>query len=62
MTERTRFNFRRLSREEARRVYLRHFAELPQELLGTLMDKERYLNALSERTLDVVSVRPERGY
>lgn len=61
MTKKTRLNIRRLSREEARRVYLRHFAELPQELLGTMMDKERYLNTLTKRTLDIVSVRPEQG-
>ncbi len=62
MNKRKRFNIRKLSREEARWVYLRHFAGLPQELLGTMMDKERYLNALSKRTLDIVSVRPERGH
>lgn len=52
--------FRRLSDSPARRVYLRHFADLPAELTGSAMDKERFLNELSVQSLHVVSVQPRR--
>jgi hypothetical protein len=44
----------------AKRFFIRKFSETPRELLGTKMEKERYLNALAEKTLSVVGVHPQQ--
>ena len=45
----------------AKRIYIRKFTATPPELVGTKMEKERYLNALAEKTLRVVGVQPRHG-
>ena len=45
----------------ARRLYLRDFSDMPAELLGSKMEKERYLNALAEKTLYINGVQPHHG-
>jgi hypothetical protein len=42
----------------ARRLYIRRFANIPRELLGTKMEKEKYLNALTKKTLCITGVKP----
>ena len=44
----------------AKRFFIRRFSEMPRELIGTKMEKERYLNALAEKTLSVVGVHPQQ--
>ncbi len=45
----------------ARRFYLRNLTKTPQELLGSKMEKEKYINALTEKTLPIVGVKPQQS-
>ncbi len=45
----------------ARRAYFRDFSGMPPELLGSKMEKERYLNALAEKMLHLNEIQPQLG-
>jgi hypothetical protein len=45
----------------ARRFYIQRFANIPPDLLGTKMEKEKYLNALTKKTLRIIGVQPPAG-
>jgi len=60
MALRKTFKFRKISDQSTRRYYVRHFTGLDPALRGTPMDKERYLDAISAGSLDVVGVQSRR--
>ncbi len=57
MTTEKRFRMRKISKDEAWRKYLTDYTDLPPQLVGTKMDREAFLNALTVRMLDDVAHR-----
>jgi hypothetical protein len=45
----------------ARRFYLRNLTKTPKELFGSKMEKEKYLNALTEKMLPVIGIKPQQS-
>jgi len=52
--------FRKLSTESVPLHYIHHYSDLPRDLSGNEMEKERFLNFLTAKMLDTVSIQPRR--
>lgn len=55
------FAYMKATDTSAWRIYFWEYTKTPPELLGTSMEKERYLNALAKKTLRVTGVHPQHG-
>ena len=44
---------------EARRLYIQRHTNIPPDLLGTKMQKEKYLNALTKKALRKIGVQSQ---
>ena len=55
MALRQRLKMRKISCNQTRRHYVRNYTRLPVRLIGTAIEKERFLGDLRENTLDGLS-------
>lgn len=60
MTLREPLKMKKISGNETRRHYVRHYTGLPAALVGNAMDKEHFLNDLTTKTLDILGVHRRR--